>query len=68
MMYVLIGMIIGMLLMSIINIFAKRTKEKQYFNEYKEIIDECLKTEKNISIISSENQVKKKESKLDTRK
>lgn len=68
MMYGLIGMIIGMLLMSIINIFAKKTEEKQYFDEYKEIIDECLKTEKNINIDSSESDVKKKESKLDTRK
>ena len=45
MMYGLIGMIIGMLLMSIINIFLIKTKEKQYFDEYKEIINECLKNE-----------------------
>ena len=54
--------------MSIINIFAKKTKEKQYFDEYKEIIDECLKNEKDSNINFSKNQVKKKASKLDTRK
>ena len=42
------------------NIVKKKTDEKQYLEEYKEIIRECLKYEDNNN---SKGTVKKKESK-----
>jgi len=43
MMYLLIGIIIGMIVMALINALKKSKQERQYLEEYKEIIGQCLK-------------------------
>ena len=58
MLYILIlfiGIIIGMLLITALNLDSKRKEEKQIFNEYKNLIDECFKETQN------EKNSKKKE-------
>ena len=50
MLYILIlfiGIIIGMLLITALNLDSKRKEEKQIFNEYKNLIDECFKETQN---------------------
>lgn len=43
MMYLLIGIIIGMIVMALIDALKKSKQERQYLEEYKEIIGQCLK-------------------------
>ena len=61
MIYLLIGIIIGMIIMALIDALKKANQEKQYFEEYKEIIGQCLK-EDNIEEIKKKrnwNKIRK---------
>ena len=47
--YIILGIVIGTIITTICNIVNKKTDEKQYLEEYKEIIRKCLKYEDNNS-------------------
>ena len=53
---IILGIVIGTIITTICNIVNKKTDEKQYLEEYKEIIRKCLKYEDN----NSKNTVKKR--------
>lgn len=60
MLYVLIfcvGIIIGMIVITLINLNSKRKEEKQIFQEYKTLINECFQDD------NTDKNGKKKESK-----
>lgn len=48
MLMVFLGIIIGMIIVMIFDIIKKRSDEKQYFNEYKEILKEYYKSNEDV--------------------